>query len=87
MLSTLEGFILTSFSMFNQAYLGGLFISRFGVSQSASKACDSTATSGTEVSDRGADSDSEGEEPKDGLDPFSSQGQTETTKSEIYNIV
>ncbi|XP_023259700.1 serine/threonine-protein phosphatase 6 regulatory subunit 2-like isoform X1 [Seriola lalandi dorsalis] len=60
---------------------------RFGGSQSSqsqadSKACDRTATSGTEVSDRAADSDSdEGEESKDGLDPFSSQGQTEATKS------
>ncbi|XP_039990157.1 serine/threonine-protein phosphatase 6 regulatory subunit 2 isoform X1 [Xiphias gladius] len=55
---------------------------RFGGSQSASKACDRTATSGTEASDTAADSDSEeGEEPKDGLDPFSSQGQTEATKS------
>uniref|UniRef100_A0A4W6DBN2 Protein phosphatase 6 regulatory subunit 2 n=1 Tax=Lates calcarifer TaxID=8187 RepID=A0A4W6DBN2_LATCA len=50
---------------------------RFGGSQSsqshaASKDCDRTAISGTEVSDTAADSNSEeGEEPKDILDPFS----------------
>ncbi|XP_051237506.1 serine/threonine-protein phosphatase 6 regulatory subunit 2 isoform X2 [Dicentrarchus labrax] len=60
---------------------------RFGGSQSAqsqaaSTACDMTAASGTEASDTAADSDSEeGEDPKDDLDPFSSQGQTEATKS------
>ncbi|XP_035521444.1 serine/threonine-protein phosphatase 6 regulatory subunit 2 [Morone saxatilis] len=51
-------------------------------SQAASTACDMTAASGTEASDTAADSDSEeGEDPKDDLDPFSSQGQTEATKS------
>ncbi|XP_041794393.1 serine/threonine-protein phosphatase 6 regulatory subunit 2 isoform X2 [Chelmon rostratus] len=56
--------------------------SRSSQSQAASKACDRTATSGTEASDRAADSDSEeGEDPKDDLDPFSSQGQSEATKS------
>lgn len=70
-----------------------MFDSRFGGSQSsksqaANKACDRTAASGTEASDRAADSDSEeGEDPKDDLDPFSSQGQTEATKSEKYYIV
>ncbi|XP_042266623.1 serine/threonine-protein phosphatase 6 regulatory subunit 2 isoform X2 [Thunnus maccoyii] len=59
---------------------------RFGGSQSqsqaASKACDRTAGSGTEASDRTPESDSEEEEePKDDLDPFSSQGQTETAQS------
>ncbi|XP_035497525.1 serine/threonine-protein phosphatase 6 regulatory subunit 2 isoform X1 [Scophthalmus maximus] len=60
---------------------------RFGgsqpsLSQSASKACDRTATSGTELPDKAADSHSEEtEEPKDDLDPFSSQGQTEAAKS------
>nr|XP_020469220.1 serine/threonine-protein phosphatase 6 regulatory subunit 2-like isoform X3 [Monopterus albus] len=60
---------------------------RFGGSQSsqsptASRICDMTAASGTEASDRAADSDSEeGEEPKDDLDPFSSIGQDEATKS------
>ncbi|XP_073327456.1 serine/threonine-protein phosphatase 6 regulatory subunit 2 isoform X2 [Pagrus major] len=60
---------------------------RFGGSQSsqsqaASKPGDRTAASGSETSDRTADSDSEeGEDPKDDLDPFSSLGQTETTKS------
>lgn len=75
-------------SSLNQTYI----ISRFGGSQSqsqaASKACDRTAGSGTEASDRTPESDSEEEEePKDDLDPFSSQGQTETAQSEIYNIV
>ncbi|KAA8590169.1 hypothetical protein FQN60_014103 [Etheostoma spectabile] len=59
---------------------------RFGGSRSSSSAAnkdsDRTAASGTEVSDRAADSDSEeGEDPKDYLDPFSNQGQTEATKS------
>lgn len=69
-----------------------MFDSRFGGSRSsqtqvASKSCDTTAASGTEASDRAADSDSEeGEDPKDDLDPFSSQGQTEATKSEEYYI-
>ncbi|XP_070827575.1 serine/threonine-protein phosphatase 6 regulatory subunit 2 isoform X1 [Chaetodon trifascialis] len=56
--------------------------SRSSQNQAASKACDRTAASGSEASDRAADSDSEeGEDPKDDLDPFSSQGQTEATKS------
>ncbi|XP_076588645.1 serine/threonine-protein phosphatase 6 regulatory subunit 2 isoform X2 [Chaetodon auriga] len=56
--------------------------SRSSQNQAASKACDRTAASGTEASDRAADSDSEeGEDPKDDLDPFSSQGQTEATKN------
>ncbi|KAM7414474.1 hypothetical protein PAMA_019343 [Pampus argenteus] len=58
---------------------------RFGGSQSSqSQAASKAAGSGTEASDRTADSDSdseEGEEPKDDLDPFSSQGHTETTKN------
>ncbi|XP_053175105.1 serine/threonine-protein phosphatase 6 regulatory subunit 2 isoform X2 [Scomber japonicus] len=58
---------------------------RFGGSQSqshTSTACDRTTGSGTEDTDRAPDSDSEEEEePKDDLDPFSSQGHTETTKS------
>ncbi|XP_029290508.1 serine/threonine-protein phosphatase 6 regulatory subunit 2 isoform X2 [Cottoperca gobio] len=60
---------------------------RFGGSRSpkspaVSKDCDRTADSGTEASDRAADSDSEeGEDPKDDLDPFSSQGPTEAAKS------
>ncbi|XP_053175104.1 serine/threonine-protein phosphatase 6 regulatory subunit 2 isoform X1 [Scomber japonicus] len=60
---------------------------RFGGSQSqshTSTACDRTTGSGTEDTDRAPDSDSEEEEePKDDLDPFSSQGHTETTKSKI----
>lgn len=72
--------------MLNQTY----FISRFGGSQSqshkTSKACDRTTGSGTETSDRAPGSDSEEEEePKDDLDPFSCQGQTETTQSMICN--
>ncbi|XP_044050672.1 serine/threonine-protein phosphatase 6 regulatory subunit 2 isoform X4 [Siniperca chuatsi] len=56
--------------------------SRSSKSQVASKACDRTAASGAEASDRAAESDSEeGEDLKDALDPFSSQGQTEATKS------
>ncbi|XP_030282135.1 serine/threonine-protein phosphatase 6 regulatory subunit 2 isoform X2 [Sparus aurata] len=60
---------------------------RFGGSQSsqgqaASKPGDKTAASGSEASDRTADSDSEeGEDPKDDMDPFSSLGQTETAKT------
>ncbi|XP_045894331.1 serine/threonine-protein phosphatase 6 regulatory subunit 2 isoform X1 [Micropterus dolomieu] len=54
--------------------------SRSSKSQAASKACDRTEASGTKASDRAADSE-EGEDPKDDLDPFSSQGQTEATKS------
>ncbi|KAM6926697.1 serine/threonine-protein phosphatase 6 regulatory subunit 2 isoform 1-T1 [Lycodopsis pacificus] len=56
--------------------------SRSSQSPAASKDCDRTAASGTEASDRAADSDSEeGENPKEDLDPFSSQGQTDGTKS------
>ncbi|XP_035797865.2 serine/threonine-protein phosphatase 6 regulatory subunit 2 isoform X2 [Amphiprion ocellaris] len=55
--------------------------SRTSQSQAANKSCDMTAASGTEVSDRAADSDSEEEDPKDDLDPFSSQDQTEAIKS------
>ncbi|XP_072241829.1 serine/threonine-protein phosphatase 6 regulatory subunit 2 isoform X1 [Leuresthes tenuis] len=59
---------------------------RFGVSQSsqsqtASATCDRPAASSTDVPDRAADSDSEEEDPKGDLDPFSSQDQTEATKS------
>lgn len=61
-----------------------VFFSRFGGSRSsqspaASQTCDRTAPSGTEASDRSADSDEE--EPKEELDPFSSQGQAEPPKS------
>ncbi|XP_030586521.1 serine/threonine-protein phosphatase 6 regulatory subunit 2-like isoform X2 [Archocentrus centrarchus] len=58
---------------------------RFGGSQSSqsqasSKSCDMTAAS--ESSSRTADSDSDdGEDPKDELDPFASQDQTEATTS------
>lgn len=56
--------------------------SRSSQSPAASKDCDETAASGTEASDRAADSDSEeGEDPKDDMDPFSSQSQAEATKS------
>ncbi|XP_069384722.1 serine/threonine-protein phosphatase 6 regulatory subunit 2 isoform X1 [Paralichthys olivaceus] len=54
--------------------------SQFSQNQAATKACDRTSASGTEVSDSAADSE-EGEEPKDASDPFSSQGQTESAKS------
>ncbi|KAM4619304.1 serine/threonine-protein phosphatase 6 regulatory subunit 2 [Polymixia lowei] len=60
---------------------------RFGGSQStqsdsASKTYDRTASSGTEAFERTTGSDTEeGEEPKEALDPFSSQGQTEATQS------
>ncbi|KAM9854381.1 serine/threonine-protein phosphatase 6 regulatory subunit 2 [Aulostomus maculatus] len=59
---------------------------RFGGSQAAQgpathKASNRKASSSTEASDKGADSDSEGEEPKDDLDPFSSHSQTEATQS------
>nr|XP_019934111.1 PREDICTED: serine/threonine-protein phosphatase 6 regulatory subunit 2 [Paralichthys olivaceus] len=54
--------------------------SQFSQNQAATKACDRTSASGTEVSDSAADSE-EGEEHKDALDPFSSQGQTESAKS------
>ncbi|KAF7662079.1 hypothetical protein LDENG_00246990 [Lucifuga dentata] len=60
---------------------------RFGGSQpsqshAVSKASDRTAGSGTKTSDTAAGSDSEErEEPKEYLDPFSSQGQTEAAQS------
>lgn len=54
--------------------------SRSSQSQTASKACDKTSTSGTEASDRAADSDSEGEDTKD-EDPFASLGHAEATKN------
>nr|XP_040017628.1 serine/threonine-protein phosphatase 6 regulatory subunit 2 isoform X2 [Gasterosteus aculeatus aculeatus] len=58
---------------------GGL---RSSQSPAASKDCDRTEASAPEASDTAADSDSvEGEKPKDDLDPFSSQGQTDGTKS------
>lgn len=75
--------------LLNQTHLNVLFYSRFGGSQSSqsqatSKACDRTAASGTEASDRAADSYSEeGEDPKDDLDPFLSQGETDATKCEL----
>ncbi|XP_049431323.1 serine/threonine-protein phosphatase 6 regulatory subunit 2 isoform X3 [Epinephelus fuscoguttatus] len=53
--------------------------SRSSQSPAASKDCDRATASGTEACDRTADSDSEGEDPKDDLDPFSSQ--TDATKS------
>lgn len=59
---------------------------RFGGSQSsqsqaASNTCDHTAAPGTEVPDKEADSDSEeGEDPRDDLDPFVSQDQTDAAK-------
>ncbi|CAN9499251.1 unnamed protein product [Ophioblennius macclurei] len=59
---------------------------RFGGSQStqgqvASKSCNRTAASGTEVTDS-ADSDAEeGEDPKDDLDPFLCLEQADTAKS------
>lgn len=50
-------------------------------SQAASNIYDQPAASGTEGSDRAADSDSdEGEDPKADLDPFLSAGQTDGTK-------
>ncbi|XP_042351456.1 serine/threonine-protein phosphatase 6 regulatory subunit 2 [Plectropomus leopardus] len=57
---------------------------RFGGSRSSqspavSKDCDRTTAS--EAEDRAADSDSEGEDAKDDLDPFLSLSQTEATKS------
>lgn len=62
-----------------------MFFVRFGGSQSsqsptASKVCGMTAA---EPSDGAAGSDSEEDEPKDDLDPFSSQSQTEAAKSEM----
>lgn len=59
---------------------------RFGGSQMAqgqtpTKAGDGPGASGNEASDRTPDSDSEEEETKDDLDPFSSQGQTDATKN------
>ncbi|XP_047451518.1 serine/threonine-protein phosphatase 6 regulatory subunit 2 isoform X2 [Mugil cephalus] len=59
---------------------------RFGGSQSpqgqaANKTCEKTGACGSEASERATDSDSEEEDPKDDLDPFSSQEQTETTKN------
>lgn len=55
--------------------------SRSSQSQAAGKTCDRAATSSAETPDRGADSDSEEEDPKEELDPFSSQGQTDATKN------
>lgn len=55
--------------------------SRSSQTQTASKACDGTPTSGTETSDTAADSDSEGEDPNDSLDPFLSLGQPDATQS------
>ncbi|XP_026220988.1 serine/threonine-protein phosphatase 6 regulatory subunit 2 isoform X3 [Anabas testudineus] len=55
--------------------------SRSSQSPTASKACDRTATSSAEAPDGVPDSDSEEEEPKEDMDPFSNQGQTESTKS------
>lgn len=64
-----------------------MFYSRFGgsrssQSQAAIKVNDKTAVSGIEASDTAADSDSEEEDPKDDLDPFLSQGDTDATKCE-----
>lgn len=79
--------------MLSQTYKHVLYDLRFGGSRSsqnpaASKDCDGTAASATEDSDRAADSDSEeGENPKDDLDPFSSQGPTDGTKSETCCIL
>ncbi|XP_068168396.1 serine/threonine-protein phosphatase 6 regulatory subunit 2 isoform X2 [Antennarius striatus] len=57
---------------------GGL---RSSQSQATHKVHDATAASGTEASDRAVDSDSEeGEDQRDDLDPFLSQGQTEDVK-------
>lgn len=75
-------------SLVNQTYQHVLCYQRFGGSrssrsQAASKASDRTAGSGTETADRAADSDSEeGADPKDDLDPFLSQGESDTTKCE-----
>lgn len=73
---------------FNQTH----FASRFGGSQTAQgqaarKTCDQTSVSGTEAADKAADSDSEGEEPKDDMDLFSSQSQTEATKSKKNDMI
>lgn len=75
-------------SLVNQTYQHVLCYQRFGGSrssrsQAAGKASDRTAASGTEITDRAADSDSEeGEDPKDDLDPFLSQGESDATKCE-----
>ncbi|XP_067358476.1 serine/threonine-protein phosphatase 6 regulatory subunit 2 isoform X2 [Channa argus] len=63
---------------------GGSWSSQIPVTSKAcdeTEACERTSTSVNEASDRAADSDSEEEEPKDDLDPFSRQSQTDSTKS------
>lgn len=50
-------------------------------SQALSKTCDKTAAAAAESPDKTADSDSEEAEPKDNLDPFLNQGQTDTTNT------
>uniref|UniRef100_G3PHE6 Protein phosphatase 6, regulatory subunit 2b n=1 Tax=Gasterosteus aculeatus aculeatus TaxID=481459 RepID=G3PHE6_GASAC len=63
---------------------GGL---RSSQSPAASKDCDRAEASVPEASDTAADSDSvEGEKPRDDLDPFSSQSQTDGTKSETWGF-
>ncbi|XP_041651625.1 serine/threonine-protein phosphatase 6 regulatory subunit 2 isoform X1 [Cheilinus undulatus] len=55
--------------------------SNLSQSSATSKACDRTAAPCTEASDRAPDSDSEEEDPKDDLDPFSSLAHSDATKS------
>lgn len=72
------------FFFFANERFGG---SQYSQSQVASATFQKEAASSTDIPDREADSDSEEEDPKDDLDPFSTQGQAETTDSEILYFI